>query len=268
MINMRPQVRALLSAIPLILAISCVFPPLKPDPITYPPISADEAISILNETNDAIVDLKGIAKIKTINSKGILESSVTGYLAFKNPSMLRFTYIGPMGMILFEAVIKDDDIVLFLPQDLMAYSGKLDRSGNNLFYAYLLKTPFSTPVGETFLIDHKGAESTLSSMNRVNDSLELVEKITIDRKDMTPRLRELYSRGVATARIEYLEYEDFSGILVPTKLVITDLIEDVKMKLSLREVKVNNDVSEDIFETEVGEPWNVQPLDRFIPPNF
>ena len=258
---------------------SCSLPIVKPTPETLPQISpyisADEAVEALTAEHDKIENLKGFVKINTSDLEGKTTGSISGYLAFKNPDKVRFSYIGPFGITLFEVVIDGNEMVLYSPQEMTAYVGTTANketegfSGSeNIFSPQSLKTLFSKPIGEKFLIENLANESVLYGTIETESGCEIIEKTLISRVEMRPESKERYFGGVAISRMTYLEYLDIDGISVPTIITIDDLVGGDSIKIAISNINLNGTIADDAFDTKVEGPWNVKSLDEFVPLGF
>lgn len=258
---------------------SCSLPLIKPIPealIEIPPyISADEAVEALTTSHEKIENLKGFVKIKTSDFEGKTTSSISGYLAFKNPDKVRFSYIGPFGITLFEVVIDGDEIVLYSPQEMTAYVGTTGdkeiedfRGSENIFSPQSLKTLFSKPQGDRFLIENLDQDSILYGIIETESGWEIIEKTIIARVEMRPRAKERFFRGIAISQMTYLEYVDIDGISVPTTITIDDFAGGDSIKIAMSNINLNGTMPDDAFDTKVEEPWNVKGLEEFVPLNF
>ncbi len=183
------------------LCASCALPVVKPTTPLAPYIDAREAVAALTDARTAIRDVSGTVTLKTYDRTNSPTNSVTGYMAFKYPDKVRFTYIGPLGIVLFEALVNDKTTVLFLPQQLTAYKGTSDKAAESPFSPKLMAMPFRKPVGPIFVIEHTGPQSTLYSLSEKAGEYDLVEKIIFDRSTMRPLVREEYEKGLPVYRI-------------------------------------------------------------------
>ncbi len=269
--------------IPLItflsISASCSLPIVKPTPEAFPQIpsyiSADEAVEALTTAHEKIETLKGFVKINTTDLEGKTTGSISGYLAFKNPDKVRFSYIGPFGITLFEVVINGDEIVLYSPQEMTAYVGKTENKekggiigGENVFSPQSLKNLFSRPIGERFLIENLAQESVLYGIIETESGSEIIEKTLISRIDMRTESKEHIFDGVAISRTTYHEYIDIDGISVPTTITIDDLVGGDSIKIAMSNISLNGTMPDGAFDTKVEEPWNVKNLEEFIPSGF
>jgi outer membrane lipoprotein-sorting protein len=260
---------SLLSAAPaIVLMASCALPVVKPTTPPAPYVDAPEAVAALTDARTAINDIRGTVTLKTYDDTQAPTSSVTGYMAFRYPDKVRFTYIGPLGIVLFEALINDKTMVLFLPQQLTAYKGTTDTAPDGPFSPQLMAMPFRRPVGPIFVIEHTGPESTLYSISEEAGENELVEKIIFDRSTMQPLVREGYEDGLLIYRIRYLTYEDVDGISIPVDIALEDLASGSSMGITLRDFKVNTGITDEVFDTTVEPPYAVKPLDSFVLPDY
>ncbi len=256
------------AALVIIFLTSCALTPVKPTTLISPYIDAREAVAALTDAHSAINDIRGAVTLKTFDKDGKPVDSVTGYMAFRYPDRVRFTYIGPFGMVLFEALVNETTTILFLPQQLTAYKGKTDTIKGGPFSAKLMGIPFSKPMGPIFVIEHDGPESTLYSISKKTDRYDLVEKIVFDRSTMRPTIREGYVNGIGQYRIAYLAYEVVEGIAVPTGIALEDLVSGSRMEITLKDCKVNTGITDEVFDTTVQPPYVEKPLDTFVLPDY
>ena len=263
----------------LLTSASCSLLIVKPTPEVAPPqiptyISAEEAVSALTTASDKIETLRGFVKINTTDIEGKSTGSISGYMALKNPDKVRFSYIGPFGVTLFDVVINGDDIVLYSLQDTIAYVGKIKNknpgnpSGVNIFSPDGLGNLFSKPYGDRFLIENLDDEIILYGIIDTESGPETIEKTVISRIDMRPDTKERFSGGVAVSRTTYNEYQDIDGIPVPTKITIDDLTLGDSIKIAMSNISLNGTMSADAFDTNVGEPWHIRGIEEFIPLGF
>jgi outer membrane lipoprotein-sorting protein len=256
------------AALAIVFLASCALPAVKPTTPVPPFIDAREAVAALTDTNTAINDIKGSVTLKTFDENGTSVNSVTGYMAFRYPDSIRFTYIGPFGIVLFEALVNKTTTILFLPQQLTAYKGKTDTIKNGPFSPKLMGIPFRKPMGPIFVIEHDGRESTLYSISKKTDRYDLVEKLVFDRSTMRPTTRVGYENGLSQYRITYLTYEVIEGISVPTEITLEDLISGSRMEITMRDSKVNTGITDEVFDTTVKPPYVEKPLDSFVLPDY
>jgi hypothetical protein len=263
----------------LLTSASCSLLVVKPTPEVAPPqvptyISAEEAVSTLTTASDKIETLKGFVKISTSDIEGKSTGSISGYMALRNPDKVRFSYIGPFGVTLFEVVINGDDIVLYSLQDTIAYVGKIKnkKTGNpggvNIFSQDGLGNLFSRPSGDRFLIENLDTEIILYGIKDTELGPETIEKTVISRTDMRPETKERFFGGVAVSRTTYNEYQDIDGVPVPTTITIDDLAFGDSIKIAMSNISLNGTMSEDAFNTEVKEPWHIRGIEEFIPLGF
>ncbi len=260
--------RFLLSLPAFLLLASCALPAARPTTLMPPLIEASEAVAALTDADTAINDIRGTVTLKTFDGTGKPANSVTGYMAFKSPDKVRFTYIGPFGIVLFEALVNGTKTILFLPQQLLAYSGKTDAIKDSPFSPSLMGTAFRKPAGPIFVIEHDGALSTLYSISEDADRHNLAEKIVFDRLTMRPAVRESYENGLGRYRITYLTYEQSGGVSVPTSITLEDLASGSRMEITIRDYIVNSGISDEVFDTAVPPPYVEKPLDSFVPPEY
>ena len=265
---MNRPVRFFLSLPAIAFLVSCTLPAVKPVTLIPPYIDAAEAVAVLTDGRTAINDVRGTVTLKTFDPEGKPENSVTGYMAFKYPDKVRFTYIGPFGIVLFEALVNGTTTILFLPQQLIAYAGKTDEITKGPFSPTLIGIPFTKPAGPIFVIEHNGAESTLYSISKPTDRYSLAEKIVFDRTTMRPTVREGYENGLCRYRITYLAYDTAGEISVPTDITFEDLASGNGMEISLRDYRVNSGIDDEVFDTAVPPPYVEKPLDSFVPPDY
>lgn len=256
------------AALAIVFLASCALPAVKPTIVMPPFIDAHEAAAALSDSPTVINDIRGTVTLKTADENGKPVNSVTGYMAFKSPDKVRFTYIGPFGIVLFEALVNGTTMILFLPQQLEAYAGKTDDIGNAPFSPALMTIPFRKPAGPIFVIEHNGPESTLFSISGKADRYSLVEKIVFDRLTMRPSLREGYENGIGRHRITYLTYETIGGVGIPTHVTYEDLAGGSSIEIILRDCIVNSGVADEVFDTAVPAPYVTKPLDSFVPPDY
>jgi outer membrane lipoprotein-sorting protein len=260
--------RFFLSLPAILILVSCALPAVKPMTLMPPLIDAAEAAASLTDAHTAITDIRGTVTLKTFDTAGKPVNSVTGYMAFRYPDKVRFTYIGPFGIVLFEALVNGTTTILFLPQQLEAYAGKTDAIKGSPFSPTLMATAFRKPAGPIFVIEHDGAQSILYSISGAADRYSLVEKIVLDRLTMRPTVRETYENGVARYRITYLAYDEAGGVGVPTDITLEDLASGSRMEISIRDYVANSGISDKVFDTAVPPPYVEKPLDSFTPPEY
>jgi len=266
----RPR-RFLLSflAIPAVVFLaSCALEAVKPTTPMPALIDAREAAAALTDAGSKLNDIRGTVTLRTFDDTGKSIDSVTGYLAFRYPDRVRFTYIGPFGIVLFEALVNETTMILFLPQQLTAYKGKTDAIANGPFSPELITRPFRRPAGPIFVIEHDGRNSTLSSIATDAGRYSLVEKIIFDRLTMLPAVREDFENGLIRYRITYLAYDTIEGVSVPTGIAIEDLASGSRMELTIGDCKVNTGITDEVFDTTVQPPYVEKPLDSFVLPDY
>jgi outer membrane lipoprotein-sorting protein len=265
----------LLGAIPLLYAASCTLPVVPPPTDTPPPlIGIDDARTITAQLQNGVKTLKGVATIRIRDTGGNVKNSISGFLAVENPDKVRFSSIGPFGVILFEAVINGEVMVLFLPQQMTAYVGEVDTGVDGGMGmgaqnpTHILWAPFAAPLGDEFFIEHQEELSFLYGVSKTDSGWELSERMTIARREKRLVERERFAEGVVISRMRYDEYADMDGIFVPLRLTIDDLIRGETVELLLSKVTLNGTFSADAFDTDVGDPWEVKDLSEFVPPDF
>jgi outer membrane lipoprotein-sorting protein len=256
------------AALVILFLASCALPAVKPTTLIPPFIDAEEAVAALTDSGSTINDIRGTVTLQTFDENGTSINSVTGYMAFRYPDRVRFTYIGPFGIVLFEALVNETTTILFLPQQLTAYKGKTDTIEGGPFSPKLMGIPFRKPAGPIFVIEHDGPESILYSISSQADRYSLVEKIIFDRLTMRPTIREDYENGRARYRITYLTYEVVEGISVPTDIALEDLASGTRMAITMRDCKVNTGITDEVFDTTVQPPYVEKPLDSFVLPDY
>ena len=101
----------------------------------------------MTDSGSAINDIRGTVTLRTFDKNGTSINSVTGYMAFRYPDRVRFTYIGPFGIVLFEALVNETTTILFLPQQLTAYKGKTDAIANGTLFAETDQNPLPQARG-------------------------------------------------------------------------------------------------------------------------
>jgi outer membrane lipoprotein-sorting protein len=247
---------------------SCALPVTKPTPVFYPYVSADEAVTALTAAQDKIIDVRGRVTLKSYDKDGSLVDFVDGYLAFKNPDRARFTYIGPLGIVFFEALVNDETMVLFLPQQLFAYKGSTDTPEGERFSRGLAKMSFPRLADKICVIEHDNEKSTLYAIEGKKKEYALSEKIVFSRADMRPIMREGYADGLLAYRVIYTAYEVVDGIAVPVEIRIEDPASETALVIGMTDVKVNTGISDDVFDTTVKPPYTEKPLDTFVVPEF
>jgi outer membrane lipoprotein-sorting protein len=236
-----------------------------------PYISAEAAVAELEGAQNKVIDIRGQASLKTYDPEGKLVNSVSGYMAFKRPDKFRFTYVGPLGIVLFEALVNDKTMILFLPQQLTAYKGSTETPSGGPFSANLMRAPFSPLRGRIFTIEHDGDKSTLYAIAQdMTDKkgYALTEKIIFSRTDMRPLVREGYQDGLLAWRVTYKKYEVVGGIPIPSEIMIEDPSSGGSMEIGLSDAKVNTGIGEDAFDPSVKPPYTEAPLESFAPPDF
>jgi outer membrane lipoprotein-sorting protein len=248
--------------------VSCTLPVVRPVPVVYPYITAREAVTALSAAQDKIIDVRGRVTLKTYDENGSLVNSVGGYLAFKNPDKARFTYIGPLGIVLFEALVNDETMILFLPQQLIAYKGSTDTPDGGRFPRGLTKMSFPRLADKICVIEHGDEKSTLYVIAGTKEGYDLSEKIVFSRADMRPLEREVYADGLVSYRVTYTAYEVTGGIAVPTEIRVEDETAGTALAIALSDVKVNTGISDDAFDATVKPPYTEKPLAAFVLPEF
>ncbi len=269
MIRPRRFFLSLFAAPTIVFLASCVTGPVKPAvPLMAPYVDAREAVAALTDAAAAIDDVRGTVTLNIFDENDKPVNSVTGYMAFKYPDRVRFTYIGPFGIVLFEALVNKETTVLFLPQQLTAYKGKTDTAGGGPFSPGLMGIPFGRPAGPIFVIEHDGQDSILYSISGHEDRYSLVEKIVFDRSTMRPVLREDYDNGLVRHRITYRAYEVIDGVSVPTDVVLEDSASGSRMEITMKDCAVNTGISDEVFDTAVKAPYIEKPLETFVLPDY
>lgn len=261
----RPS-RFFLSLPAFLFLVSCALPAVKPTALIPPLIEAPEAVAALTDGENAVSDIRGTVTLKTFESDGKPSNSVTGYMAYRHPDKVRFTYIGPFGIVLFEALVNGPTTILFLPQQLTAYAGRTDAIKDSPFSPSLMGIAFRKPAGPVFVIEHDGPQSILYSISKTADRFELAEKIVLDRLTMRPTVRESYENGVVRYRITYTAYGRAGEVSVPSDITIEDLASGSCMEISIRDYIVNSGIGDEVFDVVVPPPYVERPLDSFVPP--
>jgi len=253
---------------------SCA-PHLITTPTEIPPlISASDAVRSLAIMGEEIKTIRGAVTIKTYNGDGVATDSITGYIAYERPDKMRFTYIAPFGITLFEAVMNGNTIALFLPQEMTAYVGAIPSeepapgSTSAMLFSRLRDLPFSKPNGDKFLIEHIGADSVLFGIVAKDDRWEITEKLIFSRADMRPKERVILEDGVVVFRITYSEYLSVDRYTMPGMITAHDLKNGITMEYSLASPTFNEEFPEGAFDVKAGDPWKVKDLKEFSPPSF
>jgi len=265
-----------------LLAASCtIITPAPPSPAdaALPRITLDEAIS-LRDILDGVDTLRGTVRITMDLGGEAAPQSIAGYLAIRTPDAARFTYIGPFGIVLFEAVANGDVLTLYLPRQMTAYTGSQNEDGGAEGSIGAADMPFSDLFGAftldesdlIFFLEHREVETILYGISPVTDesgtSWGIVEKVVIDRETMRPVTRERFVDGTVVSRTTYGEFQEINGIVIPKTITIADLVSGQTITVTLSNVTANESLAEEVFETTPGDPWTVMPLDQFIPPTF
>lgn len=265
-----------------LLAVSCTtIPPVtSPSPdIVVPRISLEEALS-LRDALEGVETLRGTVRITMDTCGETAPQSIAGYLAIRTPDAVRFTYIGPFGIVLFEAVANGDILTLYLPQQMTAYTGAAGLQENATDGAGFSDMPFSDLFGAftrdedniMFFLEHRETETILYGISPVTGesgtSWDIAEKVVIDRGAMHPVSRERFTDDVPVSRTTYEDFQEIAGLLIPTTIVIEDLVREQTISLTLSNITANEPLGDEVFETTPDEPWTVMPLDQFIPPTF
>lgn len=265
-----------------LLAVSCTtIPPVtSPSPdIVVPRISLEEALS-LRDTLEGVETLRGTVRITMDTGTETAPQSIAGYLAIRTPDAVRFTYIGPFGIVLFEAVANGDILTLYLPQQMTAYTGAAGLQEGATDGAEFSDMPFSDLFGaftqvdddNTFFLEHRETETILYGISpptgESGTSWDIAEKVVIDRGAMHPVSRERFTDGVPVSRTTYEDFREIADLLIPTTIVIEDLVREQTISLTLSNITANEPLGDEVFETTPNEPWTVMPLDQFIPPTF
>ncbi|MBN1883599.1 MAG: hypothetical protein JW885_15635 [Deltaproteobacteria bacterium] len=265
-----------------LLAVSCttITPNAKIAPEAFAPrITLEEALS-LRDVLGGIDTLRGTVRITMDMGDGTAPRSIAGYLAIHTPDAVRFTYIGPFGVVLFEAVANGDVLTLFLPQQMIAYTADTGSNGEGADRIDISNMPFSDFFNAltkddddcVFFLEHRERETTLYGISPVpgesDMSWEITEKVVIDRETMHPLIRERFADGVCVSRTTYEDFQEVDGLLIPATIVITDLVLGQTMSITLKGLTINESMTDEVFETTPEEPWTIMPLDQFSPPTF
>jgi len=242
-------------------------------------ISLEEAL-LLRNVLEGVDTLRGTVRITMDAGGETAPQSIAGYLALRTPDALRFTYIGPFGIVLFEAVANNDVLTLYLPQQMIAYTGAADSHDGAAGDADLPDMPFAdlfdafttNDDGCVFFLEHRERETILYGISSDTDefgtSWDIAEKVVIDRETMRLVSRELFTDGVPVSRTTYEDFQETEDLLIPTAIVIEDLIRNQTMSITLSGMTANEALTGEVFETTPDDPWTIMPLDQFIPPTF
>ena len=265
-----------------LLAASCTtiapVTPTAPEAIA-PRITLEEALS-LRDMLDGVDTLRGTVRVTMDTGDGASPRSITGYLAIRTPDAVRFTYIGPFGVVLFEAVASGDVLTLYLPQQMTAYTGTADSREGETGDIDASDMPFSDLFGLftddggdlVFFLEHRERETILYGISPAGDesrtSWDIAEKVIIDRETMRPVTRERFSGGVCVSRTTYEDFQEVEGVLIPATIVVADLVRGQTMSVTLTGTAVNEPLDDEVFETTPEGPWTIMPLDQFAPPTF
>ena len=252
--------------------------PTSPEAVA-PRISLEEAKS-LRDILEGVDTLRGTVRITIDTGNGTAPRSIAGYLAIRPPDAVRFTYIGPFGIVLFEAVANGDVLTLYLPQQMTAYTGAAGSHEEAPDRTDFSDMPFPDLFGAftqddedlVFFLEHRETETILYGISPVTDesgsSWNITEKIIIDRETTRPLTRERFTDGVPVSRTTYEDFQEVEGFLIPTTIVIADLVSGLTMSITLSGVTANESLADEVFETIPEDPWTIMPLDQFIPPTF
>ncbi|GEM_PF-2228956 len=250
---------------------SCTLKVTKPTSDVPPYLNAKEMIEALNTAAAKVENIKGIMTIRVLNAEGEAEESMSGYVAFAPPDKMSFSYVGPLGMIFFAAIRSGEKVVFYFPQQRRAYVGSVNDMKAGPLNNTLLVTPFAELKGEIFLIEHRGAVSTLYGLKRVKERWEISEKLVVDRAKMRPLERRFFKDGVEELRIRYLEYTEIDGISIPVLVSIKNMGgngDAGEIKIGFKKVELNKTLNPEVFDTEVGEGWMVDSIDNFVIPKY
>ena len=266
-----------------ILAASCttVTPLTTTTPETVAPrISLEDALSLRNILS-GVDTLRGTVRITMEMGGEAAPQSISGYLAIRTPDAVRFTYIGPFGIVLFEAVANDDVLTLFLPQQMTAYTGATDsHEGPTASHTDLVNMPFSDLLSAftqddndlVFFLEHRERESILYGISSIpgesGTSWDISEKIVINRETLHPMTRERFADGVPVSRTTYEDFQEIEGLMIPAAIMVEDLIRGQTISITLSGITANESLADEVFETTPEDPWTIMPLDQFIPPTF
>jgi outer membrane lipoprotein-sorting protein len=229
---------------------------------------------------DGVDTLRGTVRVTMELAEGAGTQSIAGYLAIRTPDAARFTYIGPFGIVLFEAVTSADTLTLYLPQQMTAYTGARGSDEEGAEHADFADTPFSDLFGAfttnddnlVFFLEHRETHTVLYGISPVSGeseaSWEIAEKVIIDRETMRPVTRERFAGGVPVARTAYEDFQERGDHQLPGKIVVEDLVRGQSITITLSGIIVNEPLTDEVFDTTPEDPWTIMPLDQFIPPTF
>lgn len=280
--------------LPLLLAGCSLFPTTRKLPIPRAPmivqtITPEELVQRLNQNWNAINTLTAKVEMRASVSKskqGVATDypSVEGHILMRKPELLRV--VGQLyGIRVFDMASNGKDFTLFMPQKNKAIEGSnssQSKSANtwenlrpNFFFDALVvrgldKNNLYSVVADSETIEDAARKHLLLvpeyvlSINRPKtntNQLTPLRTVVFNRDDLLPYQQDIYdSEGNLETQIFYSAYKDFEGNKFPSTIVIKRPLEEIKIVLTVEDVKENLALTDDQFVVKIPQGTAIQHL--------
>lgn len=251
--------RALLIVCSLSLLLCCKAPSTKPLPPPEAPgeRSPEQIKRIINERIRSVQTVEGHLTI--IAKGGATPGRCKAVLFFKRPSQLRLRGFQTIGPTLFDLLMEESIIQVFIPEQNKLFKADLreDRKG---------KGPGATPLGLMMGIFQVGigeSEEVSLSHNPQGDIVldhyrneRLVKKTEVDPRSLFIKRETLLGTGGQPYLItSYAEYKKTNGNWWPFRIELHQPVQGQFMSFNFESVRTNGPIEPNIFRLEV--PPNV-----------
>ncbi|UCE17757.1 MAG: DUF4292 domain-containing protein [Gemmatimonadota bacterium] len=234
-----------------------------------PPLTLDatpeQIIESISDNVDKLIDLEGKVQIR-LYAPATRETAVAK-LAYRKPDLLKVEVKGFLGVTVANVSVRGDTIWVYYPLSNYLVQGRPTAEN------FELMTGIRLDIGdlESVILGEAGlARDALDSL--VDFHVEGREYVLTFRGDggghthrveprrlMVTRSDFFDDQGHLEMRYDYMHYEKFDGLRLPTKIEIHKGTEDHRVLLTLEEGRVNRGISEDRFHMNV--PENVERIE-------
>ena len=225
----------------------------------------EQIIESITTNVNRLVDLEGRVKIRLDESS--TNETAVAKLAYRKPDLLKVEVKGFLGVTVANVSMKGDTIRVYYPMSNFLVQGRPTAEN------FELMTGIRLDVGdlESVILGEAGlAQEALDSL--VDFHVEGREYVLSFRWDgrahthwvdpnrlMVTRSDFFDDQGRLEMRYGYMNYEEFDGLQLPTKIEIRKGTEHHRVLLTLEEGKVNRGISDDRFHLNV--PANVERIE-------
>lgn len=250
--------------------------PLAVDERPLPALSAtrEELVTWLAGVQDDIQTLTGTSVGYVARSLGLttdfLDESreAEGYLLAERPDHIRMRGTAPLGVgTIFDMVSDRKTFQVWVPRDNQFIVGTTDivtcsdnpilnlRPQHIMDALFIDINPYLRDPEVTYTLEEarEGRQSfyVFSFIDIGHESASLLEKIWIDRLDLSIARRQIFGPGgVLATDVRYNEWEEAGKDLFPRRIVVERPGDDYSLEIELREMRTNDVPVENAFLLE------------------